>query len=146
MTSYFFSATTEWIFEMLGQNDVSLLYMMFIPLVFIMGVPYYDCEKIGLVVAEKTFINEFVGYKHLGELIKGNKVDHRSAAIGTFALCGFANPGSLGILIAALSAMSPSRRSDISRVAVRDFFAGSLSAIQRHQLLVFLFKNVTWIL
>ncbi|EDW36104.1 GL17615 [Drosophila persimilis] len=125
---YFFSATTEWIFEMLGLNDVSLLYLlskMFIPLVFIMGVPYYDCEKIGLVVAEKTFINEFVGYKHLGEFIKGNKVDHRSAAIGTFALCGFANPGSLGILIAALSAMSPSRRSDITRVAVRAFFAGS---------------------
>lgn len=49
----------------------------------------------------------------------------RSAAIATFALCGFANPGSLGILIAALSAMAPTRRSDITQVAVRAYFAGS---------------------
>ncbi|SPP74440.1 solute carrier family 28 member 3 [Drosophila guanche] len=125
---YFFSAVIEWSLEMLGQEEITLLYLLsklFIPLVFVMGVPSYDCERIGLVVAEKTFINEFVAYKHLGELIKGKKVDSRSAGIATFALCGFANPGSLGILIAALSAMAPSRRSDITQVAVRAFFAGS---------------------
>ncbi|XP_022221555.2 solute carrier family 28 member 3 [Drosophila obscura] len=125
---YFFSAAIEWMFEMLGQDEITLLYLlskMFVPLVFIMGVPHYDCDRIGLVVAEKTFINEFVAYKHLGELIEENKVDSRSAAIATFALCGFANPGSLGILIAALSAMAPARRTDITRVAVRAFFAGS---------------------
>lgn len=50
---------------------------------------------------------------------------HRSEAIATFALCGFANPGSLGILIAALSGMAPERRGDITKVAVRAYFAGS---------------------
>ncbi|KAH8320784.1 hypothetical protein KR067_009970 [Drosophila pandora] len=125
---FFFNAVVQWIFELLDISDVTLLVIlskMFWPVAFIMGVPLKDCSIIGLVIAEKSLINEFVGYKHLGELTKANDIDHRSEAIATFALCGFANPGSLGILIAALSAMAPSRRPDITRVAVRAYFAGS---------------------
>ncbi|XP_034476923.1 solute carrier family 28 member 3 isoform X2 [Drosophila innubila] len=126
---YFFNAVTEWCFELAGRNGVTFTYLLtliFIPVVFVMGVPTYDCENIARVVAEKTFINEFVGYRSLGELIVGNKIDERSAGIATFALCGFANPGSLGIIIASLSAMAPSRRSDIANVAVRALVAGTV--------------------
>ncbi|XP_037717280.1 uncharacterized transporter YutK isoform X2 [Drosophila subpulchrella] len=118
---FFLNALTEWTFELIGLKNITLLFLLaqvFVPIVFLMGVPWEDCQQIGLVVAEKSLINEFVAYKHLGQL-------SRSASIATFALCGFANPGSLGILIAALSAMAPARRSDITRVAVRAFFAGS---------------------
>ncbi|KAH8371249.1 hypothetical protein KR093_006730, partial [Drosophila rubida] len=126
---YFFNAVTEWFFELAGKDGVTFLYLLtqlFTPLAFIMGVPSYDCELVARVVAEKTIINEFVGYKSLGELIKEKKIDQRSAGIATFALCGFANPGSLGILIAALSAMAPTRRNDITQVALRAFLTGSL--------------------
>lgn len=126
---YFLNAVTEWFFELAGKDGVTfsfLLTKLFTPLVFVMGVPTYDCENIAMVVAEKTLINEFIGYKSLGQLILSNKVDQRSAGIATFALCGFANPGSLGIIIASLSAMAPNRRSDITRVAVRALLAGSI--------------------
>lgn len=75
---YFLNAVTEWCFELAGMDGVTftfLLTKLFIPIVFVMGVPTYDCENIARVVAEKTFINEFVGYKSLGELIVSNKVD-----------------------------------------------------------------------
>ncbi|XP_039226195.1 uncharacterized transporter YutK isoform X2 [Drosophila yakuba] len=125
---FFLDAVTEWTFELIGLNNITLLYILsqiFIPIVFVMGVPWRDCQKIGGVVAQKSFINEFVAYKNLGVLVNDKKVDPRSAAIATFALCGFANPGSLGIVIASLSAMAPSRRPDITRVAIRSYFAGS---------------------
>ncbi|XP_017066263.1 uncharacterized transporter YutK isoform X2 [Drosophila eugracilis] len=125
---FFLDAVTEWSFELLGLKKITLLFILsqiFIPIVFVMGVPWYDCQDIGLVVAEKSLINEFVAFQHLGKLISENSVEPRSAAIATFALCGFANPGSLAILIAALSAMAPSRRTDIIKVAFRAYFAGS---------------------
>ncbi|XP_017044340.1 uncharacterized transporter YutK [Drosophila ficusphila] len=125
---FFLNAVTEWLFELIGLNNITLTFLLsqaFVPVVFVMGVPWYDCQEVGLVVAEKTIINEFVAYKHLGTLVKEDKIDARSSAIATFALCGFANPGSLGIMIAALSAMAPSRRQDITGVASRAFFAGS---------------------
>ncbi|KAH8277936.1 hypothetical protein KR018_010592 [Drosophila ironensis] len=125
---YFLDAVIEWLLELLGFENITLLKILtnlFWPVAFIMGVPSYDCPAIGLIIAQKSLINEFFAYKTLGEYIKDNKIDPRSAAIATFALCGFANPGSLGILIAALSAMAPTRRGDITRVAIRAFFAGS---------------------
>ncbi|XP_016930695.2 uncharacterized transporter YutK isoform X1 [Drosophila suzukii] len=125
---FFLNALTEWTFELLGLKNITLLFLLaqvFVPIVFLMGVPWQDCQEIGMVVAEKSLINEFIAYKHLGQLVSEHKVGPRSASIATFALCGFANPGSLGILIAALSAMAPARRSDITRVAVRAYFAGS---------------------
>ncbi|KAL7737398.1 hypothetical protein ACLKA6_013002 [Drosophila palustris] len=126
---YFFNAVTEWIFELGGMDGITFIYLLtklFIPVVFVMGVPTHDCENIAKVVAEKTLINEFVGYKSLGQLIVDKKIDQRSAGIATFALCGFANPGSLGIIIASLSAMAPNRRSDITRVAPLALLAGSI--------------------
>ncbi|XP_016968340.1 sodium/nucleoside cotransporter 1 isoform X2 [Drosophila biarmipes] len=125
---FFLNALTEWTFELVGLKNITLLFLLsqaFVPIVFLMGVPWRDCQEVGMVVAEKSLINEFIAYKHLGQLVKDNKIGSRSASIATFALCGFANPGSLGILIAALSAMAPTRRSDITRVALRAYFAGS---------------------
>ncbi|KAH8407595.1 hypothetical protein KR222_007883, partial [Zaprionus bogoriensis] len=126
---YFLNAVVEWLFELVGLEGITFLWLLtkfFIPLAFVMGVPTYDCERVAKVVAEKTVINEFVGYKTLGSMIQNDELDFRSAGIATFALCGFANPGSLGILIAALSAMAPMRRYDITQVALRAFITGSV--------------------
>ncbi|XP_023031672.1 solute carrier family 28 member 3 isoform X2 [Drosophila willistoni] len=124
----FLNAVTEWIFDLLGFNQITLVYLLtylFVPLVFAMGVPTHDCKRVGELVAQKTFINEFTAYKNLGQMIEQDLIDQRSAGIATFALCGFSNPASLGILIAALSAMAPNRRTDIMHVALRGFFVGS---------------------
>ncbi|XP_017003954.2 uncharacterized transporter YutK isoform X1 [Drosophila takahashii] len=125
---FFLNALTEWTFELIGLKNITLLFILsqlFVPIVFLMGVPWHDCQYVGQLVAEKSLINEFIAYKHLGDLVRLNLIEPRSAAIATFALCGFANPGSLGILIAALTAMAPTRRGDITKVAFRAYFAGS---------------------
>lgn len=146
---HFINAVVEWLFQLAGKDNVNFLWLLtkiFIPLVFIMGVPIVDCAKVAFVVAEKTVINEFIAFKSLGEMIRNNEItvrtqteqsmnlrclqyncylQGRSQAIATFAICGFANPGSLGVIIAGLSAMAPARRGDITKVAIRAFIAGS---------------------
>lgn len=74
---YFFNAVIHWTFELLDISDMTLLNIlskMFWPVAYIMGVPLKDCAVIGLVIAEKSLINEFVGYKHLGELKHENEI------------------------------------------------------------------------
>jgi len=74
---FFLNALTEWTFELLGLKNITLLFLLaqvFVPIVFLMGVPWQDCQEIGMVVAEKSLINEFIAYKHLGQLVSEHKV------------------------------------------------------------------------
>jgi len=110
-----------------------LLGWIFYPLAFIMGVPcgevdtpegpVDECQLVGVLVGLKTIVNEFAAYDKLSGF--KSQLSERSIAIATYALCGFSNPASIGVQIAALSYMAPSRRGHISQVAIRAFIAGS---------------------
>nr|CAD7205478.1 unnamed protein product [Timema douglasi] len=91
---------------------------IFIPLAWVMGVEWEQCQDVAKLVGLKTMVNEFVAYQELGVL-------KRAEAIATYALCGFSNPGSLGILIGSLTSLCPSQRPIITEVAFRAFIAGS---------------------
>ncbi|XP_016971291.1 solute carrier family 28 member 3 [Drosophila rhopaloa] len=125
----FLNGLVSWFGFLVGLDDIDFEWIfskLFIPLVWAMGVPKQDCDIIAKVVASKTIINEFVAYERLGQYIENNEITARSAGIATFAICGFANPSSLGILIGSLSAMAPHRRSTITQVAFRAFVVGSI--------------------
>ncbi|EDV59430.1 solute carrier family 28 member 3 [Drosophila erecta] len=125
----FLNGLVSWFGYLVGLEDIDFEWIfskLFIPLVWAMGVPKQDCDIIAKVVATKTIINEFVAYERLGQYIENNQITARSAGIATFAICGFANPSSLGILIGSLSAMAPHRRSTITSVAFRAFVVGSI--------------------
>ncbi|XP_059226273.1 solute carrier family 28 member 3 [Stomoxys calcitrans] len=125
----FLNAVVSWFGGMVGWDYIDFEWLfskLFIPLAWAMGVPWEDCDDIAKVVATKTIINEFVAYERLGELIKTNAIRARSVGIATFAICGFANPSSLGILIGSLGAMAPNRRGLITSVAFRAFIVGSI--------------------
>ncbi|EDW01796.1 GH21636 [Drosophila grimshawi] len=125
----FLNGVVGWLGYLIGHEVVDFEWIfskLFIPLAWAMGVPWEDCDNIAKIVATKTIINEFVAYQRLGELITQEKIQVRSAGIATFAICGFANPSSLGILIGSLSAMAPHRRSTITSVAFRAFVVGSI--------------------
>ncbi|XP_075166620.1 concentrative nucleoside transporter 2 [Haematobia irritans] len=125
----FLNAMVSWFGGLVGLEYIDFEWLfskLFIPLAWAMGVPWDDCNDIAKVVATKTIINEFVAYERLGELIKNNVISARSAGIATFAICGFANPSSLGILIGSLGAMAPNRRGLITSVAFRAFIVGSI--------------------
>ena len=110
-----------------GLTDI--LGWLFWPIAFVMGVAPEDCGTIGALLGEKIVLNEFVAYAHLGEhLGAGHGLQHRSVVIATYALCGFANFGSIGIQIGGISGIAPSRRSDLARLGLRAMIGGTLAA------------------
>jgi len=95
------------------------------PLSWIMGVPWEHCEDVGTLIGLKTVVNELIAYKRMGELKKQGRIFGRSEAIATFAICGFANPGSIGIQIGVFSSLAPERKEQVTNVIVRAFITGS---------------------
>ncbi|XP_058466062.1 sodium/nucleoside cotransporter 1 isoform X1 [Malaya genurostris] len=125
----FLNGILNWLGLLVGLEDVSLENIfgtIFRPLAFVMGVPWDESYYVGKLIGTKTIVNEFVAYQRLGEFIRGKLLSPRSAAIATYAICGFANPSSLGILIGSLSAMVPEKRSVFTAVAFRAFITGSI--------------------
>ncbi|MCB1705863.1 MAG: hypothetical protein KDI17_13425 [Halioglobus sp.] len=96
------------------------------PLAWLTGIPWAEANTAGELLATKVFINELVAYLQLAALEPTQLSDH-SRLIMTYALCGFANFGSLGIMIGGLTAMCPERRVDILRLAPRAVWSGLLA-------------------
>ncbi|MBI4581386.1 MAG: NupC/NupG family nucleoside CNT transporter [Planctomycetes bacterium] len=98
---------------------------LFWPLAWLMGVPLMDCAAVGNLLGVKTFLNELVAYKQLADT--GGGLSDRSYLIASYALCGFANIGSIGIQIGGIGAMAPERRGDLARLGVKAMIAGSFA-------------------
>ncbi|XP_070690311.1 solute carrier family 28 member 3-like [Pempheris klunzingeri] len=139
----FFDAALSWLGGMLDCPQLSFSLIcsyMFMPLSFMMGVSWEDSFIVAELIGIKTFLNEFVAYQKLSQLIKRRKaggpeyvgnvkqyISVHSETIATYALCGFSNFASLGMTVGALSAMTPDRRTDISSCGFRALIAGSVS-------------------
>ncbi|MHC8507846.1 MAG: NupC/NupG family nucleoside CNT transporter [Rhodospirillales bacterium] len=98
----------------------------FAPVAWAMGVPWSESVTAGGLLGLKTAINEFVAYISLSAT-PVEQLSERSAVIMTYALCGFANPGSLGIMIGGLTAMCPERRAEIVKLAPLSLVSGTLA-------------------
>lgn len=99
---------------------------VFMPLAYIIGIPWNECEKVGELIGMKTVVNEFVAYQQLGVYKRNKLLSLRSQAIATYALCGFSNPASVGILIGSLTSMAPEKTREITNAAIRAFISGSI--------------------
>jgi CNT family concentrative nucleoside transporter len=108
-----------------GLKLETLLGYVFGPVALLMGVPAQDALAVGSLLGTRMVTNEFIAYSNLGPLKAS--LDPRSFAIATFALCGFANLGSIGIQIGGIGALVPSRKDDLSRLGVRALIAGTLA-------------------
>ncbi|MDO8289614.1 MAG: nucleoside transporter C-terminal domain-containing protein [Parvibaculum sp.] len=100
----------------------------FAPFVWLMGIPLSEAETAGQLMGTKTILNEFIAYINLSQLPEG-ALSPRSALIMVYAMCGFANLGSVGILIGGLTALAPSRRSDIVTLGTRAIVSGTLATM-----------------
>jgi CNT family concentrative nucleoside transporter len=103
-----------------------ILGVIMAPVVWLMGVPWSEAAAAGSLMGVKTILNEFIAYLNMSQLPEG-ALSPRSLLIMTYALCGFANPGSLGIMIGGMGAMAPERRDDIVALGVRAVVAGTLA-------------------
>ncbi len=104
-----------------------LLGYVMAPVVWLMGVPWQEAQTAGALMGVKTVLNEFIAYLQLAQLPSGT-LDLRSRLIMTYALCGFANFGSLGIMIAGLTTMAPERRDDVLSLGGKSIIGGTLAA------------------
>jgi CNT family concentrative nucleoside transporter len=100
----------------------------FSPLALVMGVPWDDAATVGQLLGTKTVLNEFLAYKELQGLIRAGALSERSIVISSYALCGFANFGSVAILIGGLGSIDPERKGLIARLGVRAIISGTLAA------------------
>lgn len=96
------------------------------PLMWLIGIPWDECLTAGSLMGTKAVLNEFLAYLDLAHLPPG-VLSERSRLILTYAMCGFANPGSLGIMLGGLGAMAPERRGEIVQLGFRSILAGILS-------------------
>ena len=102
-----------------------LLGWLFAPVAWLIGIPSRDCTTVGNLLGTRMVLNEFVAYSKLGAM--KYQLDPRSFTIATFALCGFANFGSIGIQIGGLSALAPNKRHQLAELGFRAMIAGTLA-------------------
>jgi CNT family concentrative nucleoside transporter len=110
-----------WVPGSLGQ----ILGYVFWPVAWLIGVPVQDCGLIGNLLGTRMALNEVIAYIALGAH-KATLLP-RSFTIATFALCGFANLGSIGMQIGGIGALVPERRNDLARLGVRAMLAGTMA-------------------
>jgi len=104
-----------------------ILGVVLAPVAWVMGVPWEDATRVGALLGVKTVLNEFLAYLDLAALIRDGTLQPRSVVIASYALCGFANFGSLAILLGGIGGIAPSRRGDVAELGLRSILSGSLA-------------------
>ncbi|KAH7108114.1 Na+ dependent nucleoside transporter C-terminus-domain-containing protein [Auriculariales sp. MPI-PUGE-AT-0066] len=131
---YAIDGLLAWVGKGFGIHALSLQLLLgyiFYPVTFFMGVPRKEILSVSKLLAQKLYANEFVAYDSLMKLMASDqKLSQRAYTITSYALCGFANLGSLGIQIGVLSALAPSRGRVIARIAVSAMACGFISTMQ----------------
>jgi CNT family concentrative nucleoside transporter len=121
-----------WVGSHLLHAELSLeriFGVLFAPLAWLMGVTAKDVPKVASLLGQKTVLNEFVAYSSMAQSLLRDPswLTERSRLIASYALCGFANFGSIGIQLGGYGALAPERRADLARIAPRAMLAGLLT-------------------
>jgi CNT family concentrative nucleoside transporter len=117
------------LFPKIGGDPITLqrlLGIIMAPIVWLMGIPWNEAITAGELMGTKTILNELLAYIDLSRLSPG-ALSPRSQLIMIYAMCGFANPGSLGIMIGGMGTMAPGRRNEIVALGLRSIIAGTLA-------------------
>jgi len=105
-----------------------VLGLVMSPVVWLTGIPWSEATAAGALMGTKTILNEFLAYLELAALPEG-ALSERSRLIMTYALCGFANFGSLGIMIGGLTSMAPERRNEIVGLGLKSIVSGTIATL-----------------
>ena len=103
----------------------SVLGVVGAPVAWLIGIPWNEARPIGNLLGTRAVLNEFVAYTQLG--LQKHTLTPRTFSIATFALCGFANIGSIGMQIGGIGALVPNRRNDLAQLGLRAMLAGTMA-------------------
>ncbi len=118
--------------DLIGLSGITLeklLGYIFSPFAFLIGIPSSETLDVGKLIGVKTIFNEFLSYLKLKTIISTGALSQRTIYITTYALCGFANFGSMGILIGGIGTIAPSHKSIVSKLAFKSLIAGFLATM-----------------
>ena len=111
------------------------------PIAWLIGIPWKEASAIGNLLGTRAVLNEFVAYTQLGLMKTGpGALSPRTFSIATFALCGFANLGSIGMQIGGIGALVPNRRNDLARLGFRAMLAGTMANLMSASIVSMLIK------
>ncbi len=124
----------EWTGALFGYNWhwslAALFGYVFAPFAYLLGIPWVDCFYAGELLGKKMVLNEFIAYAQMMEWSQpdsGVVLSERSTLILTYALCGFANFGSVGIQIGGIGGIAPERRAELALLGIRAMIGGTLA-------------------
>jgi concentrative nucleoside transporter, CNT family len=115
------------VFNFEGLTLEMILGVLFAPIAFAIGVPWSEAVQAGGFIGQKLILNEFVAYSAFAPQI--DQLSPKTVAVISFALCGFANVSSMGILLGGLGNLAPNRRPDIAKLGVKAVIAGMLASL-----------------
>ncbi len=115
------------VFGFEGLTLEMILGVLFAPIAFAIGVPWAEAVQAGGFIGQKLILNEFVAYASFAPQI--DELSPKAVAVISFALCGFANVSSMGILLGGLGNLAPDRRKDIARLGMKAVLAGMLASL-----------------
>ena len=121
-------ALLNYILAIFGFSIESVLGLIFSPLAWTMGIPWSECGAVGSLMGKKIVFTEFVAFSDLKLLIDNQQISEKAAIISSYALCGFANFGSIGIQLGGIGGIAPERRKDIAQLISKAMVGGALAS------------------
>jgi CNT family concentrative nucleoside transporter len=110
------------------------------PIAWLIGIPWHEAPIVGNLLGTRAVLNEFIAFNQLGVLARSGAVSPRTLDIATFALCGFANLGAVGVQIGGIGALIPHRRNDLARLGLRAMLAGTMANLMSASIVSMLLK------
>ena len=121
-------ALVNYFLGIFGLTIESILGIIFQPLAWAMGIPWNESSLVGSLMGKKIVFTDFVAFSDLKLLIANNQISERAAIITSYALCGFANFGSIGIQLGGIGGIAPDRRKDIAQLIFKAMIGGALAS------------------
>lgn len=105
-----------------------LLGLIFQPLAWTMGVPWEESAMMGILMGKKIAFTELIAYGDLKNIMASGQISERTAIIASYALCGFANFGSIGIQLGGIGGIAPERKKDLAKLVTKAMVGGALAS------------------
>ena len=121
-------ALVNYVLGFAGLSLEMIFGFFFKPLAWTMGVPWEEAGIMGTLMGEKLIFTELIAYSNLRDLRLEEAISDRTAIIASYALCGFANFGSIGIQLGGIGGIAPERRKDLAKLALKAMIGGALAS------------------
>jgi len=113
----------------IGLSLATVFGYAFSPVATLIGVPFADIMEVGELLGTKVVLNEFLAYEKMQGMVEAGVLTERGAMMSTYVLCGFANFGSIAILLGGLRAVAPARSSEIAALGLKALIAGLMATL-----------------